>query len=182
MPVIRAGEVIVGDAVTSWLPADSGCASLANPKSSTFTTPSARTLMFAGLRSRWTIPCSCAASSASAICLAIGTASSSGIASPRDPLRQILTLDQLHHECTRVAGALEAVDLGDVGMIERRQRLRLALETRQPLGIAGQRRRQRLQRHVAAQRRVARAIDLAHPAGAERARGSRRGRDACRFP
>ena len=28
----------------------------------------ARTLMFAGLRSRWTMPCSCAASSASAIC------------------------------------------------------------------------------------------------------------------
>ena len=39
----------------------------------------ARTLMLAGLRSRWMIPCSCAASSASAICLAIGSASSSGI-------------------------------------------------------------------------------------------------------
>ena len=31
--------------------------------------PSARTLMFAGFRSRWMMPCSCAASSASAICL-----------------------------------------------------------------------------------------------------------------
>ena len=40
----------------------------------------ARTLMFAGFRSRWMMPCSCAASSASAICLAIGSASSSGIA------------------------------------------------------------------------------------------------------
>ena len=33
------------------------------------------TLMFAGLRSRWTMPRSCAASSASAICVAIGSAS-----------------------------------------------------------------------------------------------------------
>ena len=41
---------------------------------------SGRTLMFAGLKSRWMMPCSCAASSASAICLAIGSASSSGIA------------------------------------------------------------------------------------------------------
>ena len=105
MPVIRAGDVIVGDAVTSWLPADSGCASLASPKSSTFTTPSARTLMFAGFRSRWMIPCSCAASSASAICLAIGSASSSGMRAARDPLRQILTLDQLHHERTGIAAA-----------------------------------------------------------------------------
>ena len=34
--------------------------------------------MFAGFRSRWMMPCSCAASSASAICRAIGSASSSG--------------------------------------------------------------------------------------------------------
>ena len=39
----------------------------ARPKSSTFTTPSGVTLMFAGLRSRWTMPFSCAASRASAI-------------------------------------------------------------------------------------------------------------------
>ena len=36
--------------------------------------------MFAGLRSRWMMPCSCAASSASAICFAMGSASSTGIA------------------------------------------------------------------------------------------------------
>ena len=36
-------------------------------------------LELAGFRSRWMMPCSCAASSASAICLAIGSASSSGI-------------------------------------------------------------------------------------------------------
>jgi len=52
----------------------------ARPKSRTLTVPSLRTLMFAGLRSRWTIPCSWAASSASAIWRASGSASSIGTA------------------------------------------------------------------------------------------------------
>ena len=55
--------------------------------------PVRRTLMFAGFRSRWMIPCSCAASSASAICFAIGSASSTGsrhargVATDRRPRR-----------------------------------------------------------------------------------------------
>jgi hypothetical protein len=53
--------------------------------------------MFAGLRSRWMIPCSCAASSASAICFAIGNASSIRIA-PRNALREVVALDEFHHE------------------------------------------------------------------------------------
>ncbi len=61
-----------------------GSIAFASPKSSTLTVPSGRTLMLAGLRSRWMMPCSCAASSASAICRAIGSASSSGMAALRD--------------------------------------------------------------------------------------------------
>ena len=49
--------------------------SFASPKSSTFTAPAGVIFMLAGLRSRWTMPLSCAASSASAICRAIGRAS-----------------------------------------------------------------------------------------------------------
>jgi len=52
---------------------------LASPKSSTLTVPSSVILMLAGFKSRWTMPCSCAASSASAICSAMGIASSTGI-------------------------------------------------------------------------------------------------------
>src|SRR5262245_13587706 len=55
-PVTIAGDVRVGD-----IDNDDGSAavaadvaSLAKPKSSTLTVPSDRTLMFAGLRSRWT--------------------------------------------------------------------------------------------------------------------------------
>ena len=76
-PICVAAAVSVGD----WLgsPSGLGSSAFANPKSSTLTVPSSRTLMFAGLRSRWITPASCAASSASAICLPIGSASSSGI-------------------------------------------------------------------------------------------------------
>jgi hypothetical protein len=78
-PVICTGVVIVGDAVSCGLMADAGSIAFAKPKSNTFTVPSSRTLMFAGFRSRWMIPCSWAASRASAICFAIGNASSSGM-------------------------------------------------------------------------------------------------------
>ena len=69
----------VGEFAAFALEAPAGSIALARPKSNTFTAPSARSLMFAGLRSRWMMPCSCAASSASAICFAMGSASSSGI-------------------------------------------------------------------------------------------------------
>ena len=65
---VTAGLIRVGDcdapAVTVV-----GSNAFARPKSSTLTVPSARTLILAGFRSRWMMPCSCAASSASAICL-----------------------------------------------------------------------------------------------------------------
>ena len=54
--------------------------------------------MFAGFRSRWTMPCSCAASSASAICFAIGSASSSGMAPRAMRWDRVVALDEFHHE------------------------------------------------------------------------------------
>ena len=52
-------------------------------------------------------------------------------------------------------------------MIERREDLRFALEAREPIRIGRERVRQDLQRDVAIQLRVARAIDLTHAARAE---------------
>ena len=66
------------------------------------------------------------------------------------------------------AGLFEAVDGGDVRMVQRRERLRFALEPREAIGIAGERVRQDLDRDVAIQLRVARAVDLAHAAFADR--------------
>ena len=52
-------------------------------------------------------------------------------------------------------------------MIERRQRLRLACEPREPVGIGGKRLGKNLQGDVAVELGVSRAIHLAHAAGAE---------------
>ena len=106
----------------------SACASFARPKSSTFTVPSGGILMFAGFRSRWMIPCSCAASSASAICLAIGSASSSGIGPRAIRCGEVFALDEFHHEGVDASWrSSRPVNGADVRMIQRREDLRFAL-------------------------------------------------------
>jgi hypothetical protein len=61
-------------AVGSVLPAPAGGPThFARPKSSTFTRPSSLSMTFAGLRSRWTTPRSCAAESAPATSAAISS-------------------------------------------------------------------------------------------------------------
>ena len=65
------------------------------------------------------------------------------------------------------AARLEAVDRGDVGVIELGEELRFALEARQALLVLGEGGRQDLDRHLALQARVGGAIDLAHAALAE---------------
>ena len=74
---------------------------LARPKSSTFTLPSGVSLTFAGLRSRWTMPFSCASSSASAICRAIGDRLVDGQRPALQPLGEVLALDELHRQEVR---------------------------------------------------------------------------------
>ena len=118
--------------------------------------------MFAGFKSRWMIPCSCAASSASAICFAIGSASSSGIGAARDALRQIVALDEFHHEGGHAPAFFEAVDRRDVRVIQRREGLRFTLEAREPIRVVRERLGQDLDRDVAIQLRVARPEDLPH--------------------
>ena len=86
----------------------------------------------------------------------------------RDALRQILALDQFHDERTDTARFFEAMDVRDVRVIQRRQRLRFARKPGQAIGIAGKGVRKDLQRDVAIQFRVARAIDFAHATRADR--------------
>ena len=126
-------------------------------------------------------PCSCAASSASAICRAIGSASSSGIGPRAIRCDEILALDQFHHQRTDTIGFFETVDVGDVRMIERRERLRFAREPRQAIGIAGEGVRQDLERDVAIERAY-RARDTPRPCRPPRwARRFRTGRGACQW-
>ena len=176
-PVIMAGDVIVGDADTSGScrtlrllsgterAASGGPASLARPKSSTFTVPSGRSLMLAGLRSRWMIPCSWAASSASAISLAMGSASSTAKGPCAIRSARVGPSTSSSDQRVHAGRFLETVDRRDVRMIERREELRFAPEARQPLGIDRKELGKNLQRDIAPERRVARTIHLAHTAG-----------------
>ena len=75
--------------------------------------------------------------------------------------------DQFHDERTAAVGFLEAVDGADVRVIERGEDARLSLEAREAIRVGGECQRQDLDRHVASKPRVARAVDLAHPANTE---------------
>ena len=55
--------------------------------------------------------------------------------SARNDLRQILTLDQFHHQGAHTAGFLEPVDVGDVRMVQCGEGPRFARESRQLLCI-----------------------------------------------
>ena len=59
------------------------------------------------------------------------------------------------------------VNRDDVRMIERRGGARFALESRASIGIGGERLRQNLDRDVASELRVSRAIHVAHSTGAD---------------
>ena len=97
----------------------------------------------------------------------------------RDALRQIVALDQFHHERAVTPPALlQAVDCSDVRMVQRGEDFRFALEARKPLGVTSDRRRQDLDRDLALQLRVGRPIHLAHAAGADRG-GDFVGTEAC---
>ena len=72
-----------------------------------------------------------------------------------DPLRQVLAIDELHDERREPGGFLEPVDCGDVRMIQRRERLGLALEARQAFGSAANASGRTLDRDLAARLRVA---------------------------
>jgi hypothetical protein len=85
-----------------------------------------------------------------------------------EPIRESRPFDQFHDQRGRPVDLLETVDLGDVRMVQRRQHLRFALQAREPIGIAGKRFRQDLDRHLSLQPGVARAIHLTHAAAAER--------------
>ena len=89
-------------------------------------------------------------------------------------VRQGVALDQFHDQRVgrplagpRRVGLLEAVDLGDVGMIERGQYLGLALEACLVFRIACERLWKNLDRDLAPESRIAGTIHLSHAACAK---------------
>ena len=87
---------------------------------------------------------------------------------PGPLLRERLAFDELEDQKSCGAGFLEAVDDRDIGVIQRRKDLGLALKARQSVWIGREQLGKHLDRDVAIQLRIARPVDLAHAAGAER--------------
>src|SRR5262249_50637748 len=85
----------------------------------------------------------------------------------RDAIRKRCAVDELHHERLDGRGLLEPVDCGNVRMVERREQLGLPLKPRQALRVGGGLGRQDLDRDLALQPGVGRAIDLPHAAFAQ---------------
>ena len=84
-----------------------------------------------------------------------------------DPLGKRRAFNQLHDQRMDPVRVFESVDVCDVRMVERRQHLRFALETRESLRVGGEEVRQNLDGDVTVQPRVACPIDFAHSAGPE---------------
>ena len=77
-------------------------------------------------------------------------------------------IDQLEHQGGGAAVVFEAVDRGDVRVVEGSEHPRLALDAGQPLGVPRELGRQDLDRDLATEPGVARTVDFAHAARSER--------------
>jgi hypothetical protein len=82
-----------------------------------------------------------------------------------DAIREGRALDELHHQPRDPARPLEAVDGGDVRMVERRQNFGFALEPDQPVIVGGDRPGQHFDCHGSLQVRIRGPIHFAHSVG-----------------
>ena len=78
------------------------------------------------------------------------------------------SFDELQHERLNAIGVFETVNRRDVRMVQRGEDLRFAPEAREAIGIQREGRRPDLERDVAIEVGVARPVDLAHAAGADK--------------
>ena len=137
-----AGLVSVGDSAGSATAEPGGSIALARPKSSTFTWPSCRTVMLAGFRSRWIDAGLVGDLDRLGDLAGDGQRFVHRDRAVREALRQILAFDEFEHEGPRRANLLEAVNLRNVRVIERGERLRFTLEAGEALRVVDERLRQ----------------------------------------
>src|SRR5262245_23191401 len=84
-----------------------------------------------------------------------------------DAIGERRTFDQLQDESPNTVDFFQSINLGDVRMIERREELRLTVEACKAFRVEREQRRKHLDRDIAFQPRIARAIDLSHSARAK---------------
>ena len=85
----------------------------------------------------------------------------------RENLPQRPAVDELHGDELDAVGGTDVVDGDEVRVVQRRGRARFLLEPLDPLGVRGDRGGQHLESDVASEPRVARSVNLSHPAGSE---------------
>ena len=86
-----------------------------------------------------------------------------------NPVGERGAFDQLQDECPSPLGFLDAVDGGDVRVVEAGEDLGLPLEPSEPVRVSGEGVGQDLQRDLAVELRVGGLPDLAHAPLAEEA-------------
>jgi hypothetical protein len=84
-----------------------------------------------------------------------------------DPFGERVAFDELQHQIPRAIDFCDVVNARDVRMIERGKRFSFNLEARQTRRVESELIRQRLDRDVTLEPRVARPEHAAHPALAE---------------
>ena len=89
----------------------------------------------------------------------------SGLAASRSA--RVVALDELEHQRRLLAGLDHVIDGRYIRMVERCQRARLALESRDGIGVGRNARRHNLDRHIASQAHITRPVDFPHAAGPE---------------
>ena len=85
----------------------------------------------------------------------------------QQPLGECRSVDQFKYQGGHSVDALEAIDGADVRMVEGRENLCFALEADQTVRVLGEEQREDLDRNVAIELAVARAVHIAHPATAK---------------
>ena len=85
----------------------------------------------------------------------------------RDAIGQRRPFDQLHHQRDGPARLLQAVDVRDVRVVQRRENFGFALKAGEPVGVRRDRRRQDFDRDLALQVGIGGAVHLTHAAHAE---------------
>ncbi len=86
----------------------------------------------------------------------------------REPLAQRLSFEQLRDDVGRPVVRADVVDREDVGMVQRGGRPCLLFKAAKAIGVGRESSGQHFDGHIARETGIARPIDLAHPAGAER--------------
>ena len=85
----------------------------------------------------------------------------------RQSVGQRFSLDEFQHQPLNAVALFDAVDGGDVRMVQRGDHARLALEARDPVRVGGELGGQHLDRDVTTELGVVGAVDLAHAAATQ---------------